>query len=77
MTDLIKRWGKNVTLPSIAEQIVLGLKPVIESCTSENIKLVFQKLKEFKNILIQILLLQFVKVLLLWKVGKNYLSCKS
>lgn len=47
-TDISMRRYLNVTLQLASEQIVLGLVPIIESCTSEKTEeLVFLKLQEF------------------------------
>jgi predicted HicB family RNase H-like nuclease len=47
-TDIVLRRYLNVTLHSVHEQVVLGLVPIIESCTSEKTEeLVFQRLKDF------------------------------
>ena len=47
-TDLVMRRYLNVTLHSANEQIVLGLVPIVESCTSEKTEeLVYERLQEF------------------------------
>ena len=47
-TDIVLRRYLNVTLHSAHEQVVLGLVPIVESCTSEKTEeLVFLRLQEF------------------------------